>query len=339
MLHVAGATVRFDGHAALDDVDLELGAGETLAILGPSGSGKSTLLRVIAGLQALEAGHVRWEETDLTNAPPHRREFGLMFQEYALFPHRDVRGNVEFGLRMRGVDGADRVSRVDEILSLVGLREFADRRVSSLSGGEQQRVALARALVVAPRLLMLDEPLGALDRMWRSQLRDDIRSLLRAQGIPSIWVTHDHEEAFAIGSRIAIMRAGRIVQNGTPTGVWQRPVDVWTARFLGFGPTTAGAVTNGVARTPWGDLLAPEGSPSGEVTVVLRPGAAVFDDAGPIKGVVTDVTFEGVTVATNVRLADGALVDVRQPVAAAPPVGSAVRLHVESDGVLAYPPD
>jgi thiamine transport system ATP-binding protein len=314
MLRVTDAVVRFDGRAALDHVDVQLAAGETLAILGPSGSGKTTLLRVIAGLQPLDAGTVTWDEFDLTDAPPHGREFGLMFQEYALFPHRDVRGNVEFGLRMHGVDRARRADRVDEVLELVGLTDFASRRVASLSGGEQQRVALARALAVQPRLLMLDEPLGALDRMWRSQLRDDIRRLLREQQIPSIWVTHDHEEAFAIGSTVAIMREGKVVQSGTPVEVWRQPVDAWTARFLGFGPS----LTN---------------------TTVLRPGAVVLDDNGPLEGVVDDVIFEGVLVSMRIRLPEGADVVVRVPAGAAAPIGSSVRLRVESDGVLVYPPD
>jgi thiamine transport system ATP-binding protein len=314
MLRVEGATVRFGGRAALDDVDLQLDAGESLAILGPSGSGKTTLLRVIAGLQALDAGTVTWGGADLTNAPPHGREFGLMFQEYALFPHRNVRGNIEFGLRMHGVDRATRATRTDEILELVGLQEFATRRVSSLSGGEQQRVALARALVVKPRLLMLDEPLGALDRVWRSQLRDDIRGLLREQGIPSIWVTHDHEEAFAIGSTIAIMRDGRVVQSGTPGEVWRQPADAWTARFLGFGPWLTD-------------------------TSLLRPGAVALDDDGPVPGVVDDVIFEGAVVSTRVRLENGAHVDVRIPASDAVPIGTAVRLRVDGDGVLVYPTD
>jgi ABC-type Fe3+/spermidine/putrescine transport system ATPase subunit len=299
---------------ALDHVDVQLEAGETLAILGPSGSGKTTLLRVIAGLQALDSGTVTWNASDLTDAPPHVRQFGLMFQEYALFPHRDVRGNVEFGLRMHGADRATRAERTDEVLELVGLSDFATRRVASLSGGEQQRVALARALAVKPRLLMLDEPLGALDRMWRSQLRDDIRRLLRERRIPSIWVTHDHEEAFAIGSRLAIMRAGKVVQSGTPAEVWRRPVDAWTARFLGFGPSLTD-------------------------NTLLRPGAVVLDDQGPICGVVEDVVFEGALVSMRVRLGDDARVDVRLPASAAAPIGTAVRLRVESDGVLEYPPD
>ena len=339
MLRVRGAVVRFDGHCALEHVDVQLEAGETLAILGPSGSGKTTLLRVIAGLQALDAGTVSWGDTDLTNAPAHVRDFGLMFQEYALFPHRDVRGNVEFGMRMHGVDAATRANRVDEVLELVGLQDFATRRVSSLSGGEQQRVALARALAVEPRLLMLDEPLGALDRMWRTQLRDDIRRLLREQRIPSIWVTHDHEEAFAIGSTIAIMRDGRVVQSGTPEEVWRRPVDAWTARFLGFGPSTTATLDHGVARTAWGDLPAPANGASGAGVIVLRPDAAVLEERGSIGGVVQDVIFEGALVSVRIRLNGDARVDVRLPVSAAAPIGTAVRLRVDGDGVLVYPPD
>ncbi len=184
MLRVDGAGVRFDGVAAVDGVDLEVGAGETVAILGPSGCGKSTLLRAIAGLQPLDAGTVTWDGADLAEVPPHQRRFGLMFQEYALFPHRDVTGNVAFGLRMAGVSRAERDRRVAEVLDLVGLGALRDRRVAQLSGGEQQRVALARALAVEPRLLMLDEPLGALDRPWRERLLGRVPGVARSHRTP-----------------------------------------------------------------------------------------------------------------------------------------------------------
>src|SRR5580765_2621867 len=178
MLQVEGAVVRFGDRRALDCVDLALESGETIAVLGPSGSGKTTLLRAVAGLQRLDAGCIRWDGVDLTAVAPHERHFGLMFQEYALFPHRDVAGNVEFGLRIASSNRAARARRVDEVLALVGLADLRGRRVATLSGGEQQRVALARALAVSPRLLMLDEPLGALDRVWRRRLLEEIRAIL-----------------------------------------------------------------------------------------------------------------------------------------------------------------
>ena len=234
MLRVEEAVVRFGDRRALDAVDLDMGPAETIAVLGPSGSGKTTLLRAVAGLQRLDGGRVLWDGVDLAGVAPHERRFGLMFQEYALFPHRDVAGNVEFGLRMSATERAARVRRVDEVLDLVGLSALRSRRVASLSGGEQQRVALARALAVSPRLLMLDEPLGALDRVWRHRLLQEIRAILDRAALPALYVTHDHEEAFAIAARVVIMRDGRVAQAGAPADVWRAPVDAWTAGIPRF---------------------------------------------------------------------------------------------------------
>ncbi len=336
MLSVEGAGVRFGERVAVDHVDLAVAPGETLAVLGPSGCGKTTLLRAIAGLQPLDAGRICWNGTDLASVPPHERRFGLMFQEYALFPHRDVQGNVEFGLRMAGADRAARARRVDEALALVGLHEFRDRRVATLSGGEQQRVALARALVVEPRLLMLDEPLGALDRAWRARLIEEIRALLDRAALPAIYVTHDHDEAFTIAARIAVMRAGRIVQQGSPADVWRRPVDSWTARFLGFGAATPCEVRAGALDTPWGLFSAPAGAPDGRVDVVFRPDALSLNPAGPVEGVVTHSTFTGDLVALTVEPASGGPLTVRVPQHAAPAAGDRVHLAVDADGLLVY---
>ncbi len=336
MLEVEGAVVRFGAHVAVDHVDLAVAPGETLAVLGPSGCGKTTLLRAIAGLQTLDAGRVCWDGDDVTVVPPHERRFGLMFQEYALFPHRDVRGNVEFGLRMARADRAARARRIEEVLALVGLREFLDRPVATLSGGEQQRVALARALVVEPRLLMLDEPLGALDRAWRARLIDEIRALLDRAALPAIYVTHDHDEAFTVAARLAVMRAGRVVQQGTPAEVWRRPVDARTARFFGFGPATPCTARAGVLETPWGRLPAPAGTPDGRVDLVFRPDALRLDVAGPLDGIVTGTTFTGEVVALTVEPVPGAALTVRVPQRDAPVIGDRVRFAVDRDGLLAY---
>jgi thiamine transport system ATP-binding protein len=268
---------------------------------------------------------VTWDGVDLGAVPPHERRFGLMFQEYALFPHRDVAGNVEFGLRMGHVDARDRARRVDEVLDLVGLRDLRDRRVAQLSGGEQQRVALARALAVEPRLLMLDEPLGALDQVWRVRLLDEMRALFDRAQLPAVYVTHDHDEAFAIASRVAVMRDGRIVQVGTPVDVWRRPADPWTAAFLGFGEPIVGELRARLASTPASD-------------VVLRPDALHIDSHGDIEGIVRRTRFAGGRVAVTVQCDENELVAYAE-LTNAPNPGDRICLRVERDAVLEYPRD
>lgn len=233
MLNLEGLRVSFDGVQALDGVDLDVAEGERVAVLGPSGSGKSTVLRTIAGVQRPDGGRVLLHGKDLATVPPHRRGIGLMLQEGALFPHRDVAGNVSFGLRMSGVDRGRRAERTAEMLTLVGLAGFERRQIGTLSGGERQRVALARALAPEPRVLLLDEPLGSLDGPLRERLAGEIAELSERLGLTVIHVTHDVGEAFTIGDRVAMMRAGRVVQAGTPDELWVRPVDQWVARFLG----------------------------------------------------------------------------------------------------------
>ncbi len=233
MLQTVGLVKRFDGVAALDGVDLDVADGEIVAVLGPSGSGKSTLLRVIAGLERPDAGRVLWDGEDVTDLAPHLRRFGLMFQSYALFPHLSVGGNVAFGLRMLGLAPDEVRRRTEEALAWVDLSGFADRPVEGLSGGEQQRVALARTLAPEPRLVMLDEPLGALDRNLRERLVVDTRRLLRERGATALYVTHDHGEAEAVADWVAIMHAGRIVQTGTLDAIRRHPTDEWVATFVG----------------------------------------------------------------------------------------------------------
>ncbi|WP_435876391.1 ABC transporter ATP-binding protein [Oerskovia paurometabola] len=247
-------------------MSLDLAPGEVLALLGPSGCGKSSLLRAVAGLEPVAAGSVSWDGRDLVGVPVHRRGFGLMFQEGQLFPHRDVAGNVAFGLRMAGVKRPAAAGRVAELLDLVGLAGYAQRPVATLSGGERQRVALARALAPEPQLLLLDEPLSALDRGLRDRLAGDLRAALVATGTTALFVTHDHDEAFTVADRVAVMDAGRLLQVAAPEDLWRAPASRRVAEFLGyqaFVRATAGGPAGG------GALLAI--GPTGLVLATPRP--------------------------------------------------------------------
>ncbi len=234
MLEVSRLTIRFDETPALDGADLTVEDRSIHVLMGPSGSGKSTMLRAIAGLEDPETGDIAWNGRSVLGVPVHKRGFGLMFQDYALFPHRDVAGNVAFGLRMQRSDSATIHRRVDEVLELVGLPGHGDRSVGTLSGGERQRVALARTLAPRPRLVLLDEPLGALDRSLREHLLVEMRSIFDQVEATVLYVTHDREEAFTIADRVAVIRDGGIVADDTPEGLWRRPPDGWTARFIGL---------------------------------------------------------------------------------------------------------
>jgi len=282
MLRVEDVTVAFAGKPALDGVSLEVADGEVVTILGPSGSGKTTLLRVIAGLQRPSSGRVVLDGVDLAPVPPHRRGIGLVFQDHALFHHRDVWGNVAFGLRMQGAAAPEIEQRVERLLALVGLAGYERRSVATLSGGEQQRVALARALAPEPRVLLLDEPLGSLDRRLRDRLLDELEGIFDALSVTAVYVTHDQAEAFALGDRVAVMRDGRIVQTGTADELWAAPVDEDVARFLGL------------ANVDDGRVVRPE-------AVLLR--RAAEDRAGD--GVVESTSRHGPTVHVVVRLHGG----------------------------------
>jgi thiamine transport system ATP-binding protein len=342
-LVVEGVSVVIDGGPILTDVDLELGEREVVSVLGPSGSGKTTLLRVIAGLQEPSAGRVLVDGRDLTTVPTHRRGIGLMFQDHALFPHRDVEGNVGFGLRMARTPRAEIRRRVDEVLELVGLAGFASRRLDGLSGGERQRVALARALAPKPRVLLLDEPLGSLDRALRDRLLEDLAPLLHASGAAVLHVTHDQGEAFATGDRIAVMREGRLAQVDVPTEIWRRPVDAEVARIVGPVSLVPVRVENGRAIAPWGPLPVEVSVVPSEGMLVVRPDAvAVVDGAHPggadadgstLAGTVVGRTFRGDHVVARVALelaggTDPVEIDVRDRAGTVPEVGGAVRLRL-----------
>ncbi len=223
----------YEQQPLLRGISFEVHTGQTVCLLGRSGSGKSTLLRIIAGLELPDSGQIYWNGMDLANTPVHQRNFGLMFQDYALFPHRTVAENVAFGLRMQGLPKAEITRRTGEALAQVNLSNFANRHVTDLSGGEQQRVALARALAPRPRLLMFDEPLGALDRALREQLANLLRHILHETQIPAIYVTHDQDEAFSIADHFILLHEGRIEQQGDPAEIYNHPASAWVAAFLG----------------------------------------------------------------------------------------------------------
>ena len=231
-LSVRGLAVTYGDLHAVDGVDLEVAAGEVVALLGASGSGKSSLLRAVAGLEDVAGGEVAWDGRSMVRVPVHKRGFGLMFQDGQLFEHRDVGGNIAYGLA--GLPRARRGERVREMLELVGLPGFERRRVMTLSGGQAQRVALARALAPAPRLLLLDEPLSALDRALREQLATDVRTILHRGGTTALYVTHDQDEAMTVADRVGVMEAGRLLRLDTPQRLWADPGSSKVARFLGF---------------------------------------------------------------------------------------------------------
>ena len=308
MLRAEEVSVRFDGAAALDGASLEVDQGEVVTILGPSGSGKTTLLRVVAGLQAPDSGRVLLDGVDLSTTPPHRRGIGLVFQDHALFPHRDVAANVAFGLRMRGNPDEAVSSRTAELLDLVGLAGFERRSVGSLSGGEQQRVALARALAPEPRVLLLDEPLGSLDRRLRDRLLDDLGSLFDDLGLTAVYVTHDQTEAFTLGDRVAVMRAGQIVQIATPDELWAHPADADVARFLGL------------ANVDGAEVIRPEA-----VTVRSSP-------AG--NGRVERAVRTGPLVRLRVALDDGRSLDAAVAAVEHPQPGDRVDVTIDPEGIV-----
>ena len=254
-LSVRGLAVAYGDLRAVDGVDLDVAAGEIVALLGASGSGKSSLLRAVAGLEDVADGDVAWDGRSMVRVPVHRRGFGLMFQDGQLFEHRDVRGNIAYGLT--GLPRARRGERVREMLELVGLPGFERRRVTTLSGGQAQRVALARALAPAPRLLLLDEPLSALDRALREQLATDVRTILRQGGTTALYVTHDQDEAMTVADRVGVMEAGRLLRLDTPQRLWADPASSKVARFLGFDVVGDLALAPGALRV----VEAAEGEP------------------------------------------------------------------------------
>jgi thiamine transport system ATP-binding protein len=337
VLRIESLSAAYDGEAVLRDVGLDVPAGQLLCVLGPSGGGKSTLLRVIAGLEDPTAGTVTLDGRDLADVPAHARAFGL---------------------RMRGEGGAAAGARVAELLQLVGLPGAERRRVSQLSGGEQQRVALARALAPRPGLLMLDEPMGSLDRSLRERLPEELRAIFAELGLTVIYVTHDQDEALTVADRVVLLDHGRIVADGTPQELWTHPPTAWAARFLGFRNVAPAAIGPGVVETPWGRLPletdarartgalacanasagagagAGAGPPTpGAVTVVLRPAALVAVTDGPIHGRVLARRFRGDHVLLLVDVESAPTLHVEAREGDLPVTGDAITLAVLPGGI------
>ncbi|GGM90636.1 ABC transporter ATP-binding protein [Thermopolyspora flexuosa] len=312
-----GARVEFKGlrrvfgdTVALDDLDLVIEPGELVALLGPSGCGKTTALRVLAGFEQPDAGAVLIDGEDITRVPANRRDAGMVFQSYSLFPNLNARDNVAFGLRVRKVPAARRRARAEELLALVGLPEHGDRYPHQLSGGQQQRVALARALALEPRVLLLDEPLSALDAKVRVQLREEIRRLQLSLNITTIFVTHDQEEALSIADRVAVMRAGRIEQCAAPAELYSRPATAFVAEFVGTMNRLPGVVSTAGDRptvTVIGQTLPVDGPvpDSPEVDVLVRPEAVLVTPDADGPALIADSSFRGASVRLRLRLDDG----------------------------------
>jgi spermidine/putrescine transport system ATP-binding protein len=280
MLELKNISKDYDGQPLLYDISFSIEKEETVCILGPSGVGKSTLLRIIAGLEEPDSGHVFWNGSDISVFPPYQREFGFMFQDYALFPHLDVFDNIAFGLRMQHVPHVEIKKRVMEALEMIELAHLIDRSVADLSGGEKQRVAFARALAPKPKLLMLDEPMGSLDRALRDQLTRELHILLAEMDIPVIYVTHDQEEAFSIADKLIILNEGCIVQKGTPQGVYLHPLSLWVASFFGLNNHLAGEITSldpAIVKTEIGEIsvsFLKEGFSKGDQVDIVLPATA-----------------------------------------------------------------
>ncbi|MER6526021.1 ABC transporter ATP-binding protein [Streptomyces sp. NPDC001508] len=338
------ATVEFRGlrrafgtTVALDGLDLTVRQGEFLALLGPSGCGKTTALRMLAGFEHPDAGAVLVDGEDITRVPAHRRDAGMVFQSYSLFPHLDALDNVAFGLRMRGVRTAERRSRAAELLELVGLADKGQRFPHQLSGGQQQRIALARALALRPRVLLLDEPLSALDAKVRLTLREEIRRLQQELGITTLFVTHDQEEALSVADRVAVMRAGRLEQCAAPAELYGRPATAFVAEFVGTMSRIPGTLADERVQV-LGQRLPVDGTAPAatEVDVLVRPEAVRVraDEAGTAR--VAATAFLGAVVRVTVRLADGteAKADLPAHEAAGLGAGTTVRVSLPARPVL-----
>ena len=337
-VQLQGIVKSYSGTTVLHGVDLDIAPGEFVSLLGPSGCGKTTLLRVLAGLEGADDGAVLLGGGDVSRVPTNKRDIGMVFQSYSLFPHLRVVDNTAFGLRRRGVGKAEAAKRALDALALVGLGDLADRFPHQLSGGQQQRVALARALVTEPKVLLLDEPLSALDAKVRVQLRDEIRRIQLRLGITTVFVTHDQEEALAVSDRIAVMNSGRIEQIGSPEDLYTAPSTAGVAAFVGLSTVVSG-VAEGDRVVVWGQSLPLRAPAEGPVDVYLRPENVHFaaEEDAAIDALVEESTFLGSMRRTLVRTESGELVRLQHAPGFHPAFGDRVRIALSPEPVVAHP--
>jgi putative spermidine/putrescine transport system ATP-binding protein len=336
-VELRGITKAFGAQHVLRAFDLDIQPGEFVSLLGPSGCGKTTALRILSGLETADAGSVVFAGHDVSDVPVNRRDIGMVFQSYSLFPHLRVVDNTAFGLRRRGVAKQEAATRAVEALSLVGLADYVDRYPHQLSGGQQQRVALARALVTEPRVLLLDEPLSALDAKVRVQLRDEIRRIQLRLGITTVFVTHDQEEALAISDRVAVMNDGVIEQIGTPEELYLHPATPRVAAFVGLSSLLPGVARGGRVSVLGADLEPQDAVPDGPVEVYLRPEnlSLVTAESPGTDAEVVETSFLGSFRRTLVQTGDGSLLRVQHTVRDAVAPGQRVRVAVLPVPVLA----
>jgi len=353
-VHIENLCKTFAGHTrAMDGISLEINPGELFFLLGPSGCGKTTLLRSIAGFCPPDSGSIRIGDQDITTLPPHRRDTGMVFQSYALWPHMTVRQNVAFGLDMRKIPVGEKKRRTDDALALVQMIARADSRPNELSGGQQQRVALARALVVHPQCLLLDEPLSNLDAKLRLEMRQEIRSICKNAGTTAIYVTHDQKEALSVADRLAVLDQGRIRQVGTPSEVYRRPASAFVAGFIGetnFMEAVVASISGGAVTvdTPIGPLTSsctlPGGSRAGmAVSVCVRPEAVMVGEppSGPVNrfsGVVRHTVYLGEVAQHEIRIRDTVNLKVSElnPRGSVPHPGG-IPLWIHPDDIVLLP--
>jgi len=350
LLEITRLCKSFGATTAVDDVSLTVAEGEIVCLLGPSGCGKTTLLRLVAGLETADSGAIHFDDRNLAAVPVHQRNFGLMFQDYALFPHKNVAQNVAFGLQMANLDREVINGRVREALEMVGLTGMSEREIATLSGGEQQRVALARSLAPSPRLLLLDEPLGSLDQALRERLMNELRAILKRVGVTAITVTHDQQEAFALADRIVVMESGRALQIGRPEEVYRRPATPAVARFLGLTnlleghviQTTPLTVETAIGVFPLDHHPSPITRYPPPVTVLIHPEAASTCPTGGaalVEGTLTGRSFRGGHYQVEVAHPAGPRLTfaLRAAPFELPPIGQPIQLYLDPNAITLLP--